>query len=380
MLSDRIEAQIALGIHWRNCQNVESSDVPTVRLSGNVGGADDPLRSVRGELFCELFEAGWNLDNANGDEVITLCNIQAKINSSDAFVFIPLPNLQDLFSAASVFVGYQTLDPQLDGKPTVLLNTNGTWDHFIELLQHLREMGTVRQIAKDYLQLAATPKEVVSIIDPDSPWEMPETPHHADGEVPSGDIPEANEPRPDDHRYSVCVFCSASLRDKDMLDDGYQLGRDLADAKLGCVSGAGRTGIMGEVVRGAYEAGGWTGGSNVPHIIQLEGLPDGLSAFWPRPDIYTRMDIMIEESDAFVIMPGGCGTVQELLALLLRKKRGDKSMAGKPIVVFDREMGDKRFWTPLFDLIKEAGEGMEVAIAKTREEIIPLIEKERAKG
>jgi len=326
--------------------------------------------------MCELFEAGWNLYNANGDQTITLGNIQNKIRESDAFVFTPQPHLQDLFSCASVFVGYQTLDPELEGKPTALLNTNGSWDGFIGLLEHLNSMGTVRQSARDYLQLAKDPEELVKIIDHETPWSAPDEGHHADGEVPSGDIPEANDPRPDDYRYNVCVFCSASIKDETMLEEGRLLGRDLAEAKLGCVSGAGRTGIMGEVVRGSAEAGGWTAGSNVPHIIQLEGLPEGLNAFWPRPDIYTRMEIMIEESDAFVIMPGGCGTVQELLALLLRKQRGNPTMKDKPIIVFDRDMGNgESFWSPLFDLLEATGDSPGVEVARKREEILPLIEK-----
>ena len=93
---------------------------------------------------------------------------------------------------------------------------------------------------------------------------------------------------------NICVFCSASIRDEDYLKDGYSLGKKMVEQGYGCVSGAGRTGVMGSVVKGAVESGGWTGGSNVPHIIKLEGLPEGLSSFWLRPDIYTRIEIMIE--------------------------------------------------------------------------------------
>ncbi|MCU0797438.1 MAG: LOG family protein, partial [Akkermansiaceae bacterium] len=102
------------------------------------------------------------------------------------------------------------------------------------------------------------------------------------------------------------------------------------------------------------DAGGWTGGSNVPHIIELEGLPEGLSSFWLRPDIYTRMEVMIEKSDAFVIFPGGAGTVQELLALLIFKTQGHPLMAGKPVVIFNRldERSGLRFFSPLIDLLR----------------------------
>ena len=109
---------------------------------------------------------------------------------------------------------------------------------------------------------------------------------------------------------------------------------------------------MGEVVYGAVNAGGWTGGSNVPHIIELEGLPDGLSSFWLRPDIYTRMEIMIQRSDAFVIFPGGAGTVQEMLALLILMQQHHPQIEGKPVVVFNRVDAEGRhFWGPLIDLL-----------------------------
>lgn len=329
--------------------------------------------------MCELFEAGWNIYNHNGDQTITLRNIQEKIRESDAFVFAPQPSLEDLFSAASVFVGYQTLDPDLARKPTALLNSRGSWDGFVALLEHLNEMGTVRQLVRDYFQFAGTAEELVSLIDPDVGWEAPGHAHQSQGSESAGEIPEVNLPRPEGLRYDVCVFCSASVENEAMLEDGYRLGHELAGAGIGCVSGAGRTGIMGSVVRGAAQAGGWTAGSNVPHIIQIEGLPDGLSAFWPRPDIYTRMEVMIAESDAFVILPGGCGTVQELLALLLRKKRGHDTMAGKPIIVFDRDMGEgRRFWTPLFELIHTIEPDMEIRVAGAREEILPMVEAEMA--
>jgi predicted Rossmann-fold nucleotide-binding protein len=109
---------------------------------------------------------------------------------------------------------------------------------------------------------------------------------------------------------------------------------------------------MGAVVKGSVEAGGWTGGSNVPHIIELEGLPDGLSSFWLKPDIYTRMEVMIQRSEAFVVFPGGAGTVQELLALMIFKLQQNPLMVGKPVVIFNRpDTQGHGFWDPLIQLL-----------------------------
>jgi len=131
---------------------------------------------------------------------------------------------------------------------------------------------------------------------------------------------------------------------------------------------------MGAVVKGAVQAGGWTAGSNVPHIIQLEGLPDGLSSFWLRPDIYTRMEVMIEHSDAFIIFPGGAGTVQELLALMIFKHQKNPLMEGKPVVIFNREhRAGLRFWDPLIELLGSMARPGDFAVANTLGEVLPAI-------
>ena len=118
----------------------------------------------------------------------------------------------------------------------------------------------------------------------------------------------------------------------------------------------------------------------MPHIIELEGLPDGLSSFWLKPDIYTRMEIMIERSEAFVIFPGGAGTVQEMLALMIFKQQKIKGMADKPVIVFDRKDAEgRRFWTPLVKLLDEWCYDGEFQIVEELGEIVPTINKLLAK-
>jgi predicted Rossmann-fold nucleotide-binding protein len=113
----------------------------------------------------------------------------------------------------------------------------------------------------------------------------------------------------------------------------------------------------------------------VPHIIELEGLPDGLSCFWPRPDIYTRMEVMIENSDAFVIFPGGAGTVQELLALMIFKHQKNPLMEGKPVVIFNRQSGaGGQFWDPLIDLLSDICAAGDFMVARELEDILPAIQ------
>jgi len=348
-------------------------DMPKVRLAGTVRGEKDPNREVRARLLYSLFSKGWDIYNSNGDQRISLSNIERKIIESDAFVFTPGATLEDLFKAVSVFVGYQTLDVNLTGKPTVLLNSDGSWDRLFSLLSHLNRLGTVKQNHRDYLLLAQSPEEVLQLLETTRREGLPSVGREKIG---TSTVTSFETPLPDDYQGSVCVFCSASIEDPAYLSDGYEFGKQLAENRMGCVSGAGSSGIMGEVVRGSVDAGGWTGGSNVPHIIELEGLPEGLSSFWLKPDIYTRMEIMIDHSDAFVIFPGGSGTVQEMLALMIFKHQGHPSMTGKPVVIFNRKdaQGD-HFWTPLIELLGTWCYDGEFVVVEELDDLIPALKK-----
>ena len=347
--------------------------MPKVLLSGRVTGENDPSRESRALLLYLLFSSGWDISNSNGDKAVTLSTIQDQIIESDAFVFTQGSTLEELFKAVSVFVGYQTLDEKLDAKGTVVLNGDKSWDPFFDVLDHLNSLGTIKQEFRDYIISVNEPEEVIGALKGIKSDRFPDPIHHPIDENVD-DIYSYEAPPVDGQVGNICVFCSASIEDKDYINEGYDLGRSMADEGFGCVSGAGRTGIMGSVVKGAVEANGWTGGSNVPHIIKLEGLPEGLSSFWLRPDIYTRMEIMIERSDAFVIFPGGAGTVQEFLALLLLLEMGDSLMKGKPIVVYDRiDRSGKNFWGPLINLLKEKGYSDYFTVVKELNIIIPTV-------
>lgn len=344
-----------------------------VRLAGTVKDTKDPNREIRARLFYELFSKGWDIYNSNGDQQITLSNIERKIIEADAFVFTPSATLEDLFKAISIFVGYQTLDKNLSGKPTVLLNSDGSWTALYALLDHLNALGTVKQKASEYLLEAERVEDVFDTLEKARSKGLPDA-----GRKRLGDRAGVSyeTPEPSGNIGNVCVFCSATIEKHDYLEDGYTLGKLLAENRFGCVSGAGKSGIMGEVVRGSVEAGGWTGGSNVPHIIELEGLPAGLSSFWLRPDIYTRMEIMIERSDAFVIFPGGAGTVQEMLALMIFKHQGNKSMAEKPVILFNRkDSNGTRFWTPLIKLLGEWCYERQFVVVDELADIVPTVKR-----
>ena len=346
--------------------------MPKVRLAGTVRGAQDPNREIRARLLYSLFRSGWDIYNSNGDQRISLSNIERKIIESDAFVFTPGATLEDLFKAVSIFVGYQTLDRYLIAKPTVLLNSDRSWDGLFDLLHHLHGHGTVKQRHEDFLIHVETSDQVLDALLEPHGRDVAESARTKSG---AAVIESYETPPPQDQLGNICVFCSATIENAAYLADGYEFGRLLARRGFGCVSGAGKSGIMGEVVRGSIEAGGWTGGSNVPHIIELEGLPTGLSSFWLKPDIYTRMEIMIERSDAFVIFPGGSGTVQEMLALMIYKHQGHPAAAGKPVVVYNRidETGGA-FWAPMIRLLETWCQDGEFTVVEEFERLLPTVE------
>lgn len=348
--------------------------MPTVRLSGTIMSENDPGRVTRAKLLYLLFNGGWNIYNSNGDQRITLSNIERKIMESDSFVFTPNPSLEDMFKAVSIFVGYQTLDRHLAGKPTVILNSDGSWNNFFSVISHLNRMGTIKQDYREFLLGADTPEAVLECLDQARSNGLPDAGREKMEESPMPPVLEV--PPPATNLGNVCVFCSASLEDPAFIRDGEMLGRLLALNHLGCVSGAGKSGIMGAVVRGTHKAGGWAAGSNVPHIIELEGLPEGLSQFWLRPDIYTRMEVMIENSDAFVIFPGGAGTFQELLALMIFKFQKNPLMEGKTVVIFNRRNSSGiGFWDPLIDLLDGVCPPGHFVVAHTLEDVIPYVSK-----
>jgi predicted Rossmann-fold nucleotide-binding protein len=83
---------------------------------------------------------------------------------------------------------------------------------------------------------------------------------------------------------------------------------------------------------------------------------------------------MIENSDAFVIFPGGAGTVQELLALMIFKHQKNPLMNGKPVVMFNRRnAAGLRFWDPLIDLLSDLCLPGDFTVANELDDILPAI-------
>ena len=134
---------------------------------------------------------------------------------------------------------------------------------------------------------------------------------------------------------NICVFgASSSTIDKTFIDRVEQLGRDIADRGHGLIYGAGASGLMGAVARGAYEKNGNIVGV-VPDFFEEEDMGvDGrifskCTELIKTDSMRERKRIMEDRADAFIIVPGGIGTFEEFFEVFTLKQleRHNKAIA-----------------------------------------------------
>jgi hypothetical protein len=174
---------------------------------------------------------------------------------------------------------------------------------------------------------------------------------------------------------SVCVYCgSASGGNPAFAAAADAFGAALAEAGLGLVYGGGSVGLMGRVAHAALDAGGHVVGVIPRFLHDREVMMREVSELVITEDMHERKRIMFERSDAFVALPGGIGTLEELVEMMTWSQLGQHE---KPIVIAN--VAD--FWAPLHELIRhmtEAGfirPGWDVAydLVDDVEEIIPTL-------
>lgn len=184
---------------------------------------------------------------------------------------------------------------------------------------------------------------------------------------------------------SVCVYCGSSNgRDESHFQAGLTLGRGLADAGLRLVYGAGTKGIMGAVARGTMDAGGKVTGIIPKFLIRREANEvelTELDELIVTEDMHERKHGMFERADAFVALPGGIGTLEEIVEIMTwaQLARHEKPM------VFANIGG---FWNPLLTLIehmKQEGfvhsdHRVRPIVVDRAEDIVPAILKAAATG
>jgi hypothetical protein len=147
---------------------------------------------------------------------------------------------------------------------------------------------------------------------------------------------------------SICVYCgSADGLAKTYLDAASQMGRLLAHSGIRTVYGAGKTGLMGAIADGALEAGGEVIGV-VPESLNSPVLIHaGLSQLEVTADIHQRKARMSELADAFIALPGGYGTFEELFETLTWAQIG---LHSKPVGL----LNVASYFDPLIELVLHA--------------------------
>ncbi|MFW6138393.1 MAG: TIGR00730 family Rossman fold protein [Spirochaetota bacterium] len=120
---------------------------------------------------------------------------------------------------------------------------------------------------------------------------------------------------------SVCVFCSSSNSvDEHYLEAARRLGQELAGSKFSLVYGGGNSGLMGELARTVKLRGGKLTGVNLDRFVEKGFCYRQADEMIVVDTMRERKYIMKEKSDAFIALPGGLGTMEELLEILSLKQ------------------------------------------------------------
>lgn len=143
---------------------------------------------------------------------------------------------------------------------------------------------------------------------------------------------------------NICVYCGASPRVSERYSQAAaDVGKLIAENNMGLVYGGGRMGLMGMVADNVLSNGGKAIGIIPKHLQDREVRHETLNELHIVDTMHVRKQMMVDRSDAFIILPGGYGTLDEAFEILTWKQLG---LHNKPIIflnIFD-------FWTPLKEL------------------------------
>ena len=144
---------------------------------------------------------------------------------------------------------------------------------------------------------------------------------------------------------NVCVYCGSSPgNDPAYAAVARSLGRLLAESGIGLVYGAGGLGLMGEIAKAVLAHGGRVTGIIPEFLTERERMLRDVAELIVVKDMHQRKRRMFEKADAFVALPGGIGTLEELVEQLTWAQLGRHT---KPIVLLNAE----GFWAPFIALL-----------------------------
>jgi uncharacterized protein (TIGR00730 family) len=163
---------------------------------------------------------------------------------------------------------------------------------------------------------------------------------------------------------SICVYCASGPgKNPAFMQAAKQFGRILAEKRIRLVYGGGSVGLMGALAESVLAHGGAVTGVIPDFLVNREHMLLSVQERIITPDMHARKREMFERADAFVGLPGGVGTLEELVE--------------QPILILNIE----RFWDPLCALIEEmrrlefirAGMTVDLLVAEAVEDILPQL-------
>lgn len=144
---------------------------------------------------------------------------------------------------------------------------------------------------------------------------------------------------------SLCVYCGSRSGNEPVFEAAaIAVGKEAARRGCRIVYGGGKLGLMGATAGAARDAGGKVFGVIPDFLVELEGVLDGVDHKIVNT-MHERKMLMFEESDAILTLPGGIGTLEELIEVLSWARL---SLHRKPIIILNIE----GFWTPLKNLFE----------------------------
>lgn len=155
---------------------------------------------------------------------------------------------------------------------------------------------------------------------------------------------------------SVCLFCGSSeAAHQDYRQAAKDFGRALAESGRRLVYGGGGVGLMGDAARAAHEAGGRVVGIMPNFLRSRERLFDEVETVVVQT-MHERKMLMYDHSDAFVVAPGGVGTLEEVVELLSWKRL---DLHAKPVLF----LNISGFWDRFYEVVRHSvDEGMTPAV------------------
>jgi uncharacterized protein (TIGR00730 family) len=145
---------------------------------------------------------------------------------------------------------------------------------------------------------------------------------------------------------SLCVYCGAAQgRDPAYRAMAERLGRHIARHNVRLIYGGGRVGLMGVLADAVKAAGGRVTGV-IPNFLEIREVGNReIDELRVVDSMHTRKQLMFELSDAFCMMPGGFGTLEEFFEVITWRQLGQHD---KPIIV----LNETGYWDPLLRLIE----------------------------